>query len=112
MGVLALNMAIVLIGIPISYAFHTHEHEQIDCASEHGHDHHLPDPTSEEGDCDLCAFYAFYAPKDAEAFPIYSFEIFDFIYAIHVDKLRFEQPCSVFVDIQTTRGPPASRYSV
>lgn len=108
-GVLTFVMAVVLVGIPISYSLHTHHHEPEVCETDHVHTQHDPHATPEQT-CELCAFYAYYAPKEAEYFPVFSFEVPAIPRSIHVDKLRVGTPCTAFILTRNGRAPPAREH--
>lgn len=102
-GIMALNVAIVLVGIPISFALHTHS--QVDCESGHGHSHHqAPGKTSD--DCELCVFYAYFVPKNTDSWPIFSFDAPSVSRTEHRSILPSENASSAFLGKYTTRGPP------
>lgn len=106
-GIIAFAMVAVLVGIPISYALHTHAHDETACHEGHAHGHSESQGVPEDA-CELCAFYAYYVPKEAEAVPFFTFGVPAMPLPIHIDKLRAGQPCTAFVRPDANRGPPAS----
>lgn len=71
---LALCLTLLIVGIPITQAFHTHSDEAHLCAEHHGHEHHHDTESQDNTSCDLCQFYAHFAPKEPYLFSIFSFD--------------------------------------
>lgn len=73
MRIVAMAVLVAVVGISLMRATHTHVHEkeQVEDHSHHTPDHH-PDDTS---DCDFCACYAHFAPKEAGARVSFTFSI-------------------------------------
>ncbi|MBK1440694.1 hypothetical protein JHJ32_11905 [Parapedobacter sp. ISTM3] len=61
MRMLAMCMVIAVVGVPLTFAMHTHSHDQGLCGDHDHHEHSSHQSDAQE--CNLCTFYAHYVPK-------------------------------------------------
>lgn len=102
-ALIVLAVVVVLVGIPISYSLHTHTHSACPDGYAHAPETPLEWP---EGSCELCVFYAYYAPREAQVFPAFSFMSAEVPWPVYANKRRAGKPCTAFVSNNANRGPP------
>lgn len=103
----AFVVAMLVLCIPLSASFHTHDSSHGACIGTHvhAHDTDTPQRTSDEP-CALCAFYAQFAFGDAVQFSAFSLASTGVPDADYADGLQVGSPATAFVADNTTRGPP------
>ena len=104
-GLIVFAVMVALVGIPISYSLHTHAPEHDTCVAGHSHAPETPQEWP-DGACGLCVFYAYYAPRDAQFFPAFSFVVAAVPGPVQVNALRAGKPRTAFVLDNANRGPP------
>lgn len=72
--IVALCLAMLVMVIPITRAYHTHLDDKEQCAEHQGHHHHDTDHKDTAPPCDLCEFYAHFTPNEPYVHVLFSFE--------------------------------------
>jgi len=100
---ITLSVVVTVVSIPLISVLHTHVAHVDGCDGVHG------DATGTDGaqDCNFCALYTQFTPKDALPVPLFSFRA-----PITPLLTIFAQPrpkvlCKGIANKHTTRGPPS-----
>ena len=101
--VITLSVVITVMSIPLISALHSHVQHVDRCNEQHG----AATGTDGATDCDFCALYAQFTPREALPVPVFSFRS-----PVTPLLTIFAQPrpkvlCKGLADPYTTRGPPS-----
>lgn len=100
--VIFLNISLLLIGIPVIHALHTHVESQEGYLSQSAHN-------SDDGQaCGLCASFARFVPREATHTPSFDFNAPVVLRASVFLQAPDEQICDGLPQGYTSRGPPAN----
>ncbi|WP_188508430.1 hypothetical protein [Parapedobacter pyrenivorans] len=102
MRIVAMAVLVAVVGISLMRATHTHAHEKEQVED---HNHHNPDHTS---DCDFCACYVHFAPKEAGARVSFTFSIPARSFVAQLGQLSHRKICTGPRNQYINKGPPAS----
>lgn len=97
-----LSVVATVISIPLISAMHIHVQHVDGCGDQHD------DASGTDGtlDCDFCALYAQFTPREALIAPIFSFRAPVMPLVTVFAQPRSKARCKGIADRQTNRGPP------